>query len=112
PSVADRRRRARQSARSGRSRRSSPAPSQRWRARASAADGTAEAVACRGAADDWRLEIVGFAARPADGSEVYVPATRAASEAVERAIDQLSDGEPLTPDAERELIGNGWAGLR
>ncbi|HET7609225.1 MAG TPA: hypothetical protein VFL84_11150 [Gammaproteobacteria bacterium] len=62
------------------------------------------AVACR-RGGVWRIDLVGVEA--ADG-EVYRPA--GGDSPVAGAVDALIDGEPLEPEAERALVGRGWAG--
>jgi hypothetical protein len=61
------------------------------------------AVACRrdGA---WRVDLVGVEAA---GGEVYRPA--GGDTPLREAVDALIDGEPLERDAERALVGGGWA---
>jgi uncharacterized protein (DUF1778 family) len=61
------------------------------------------AVACR-RDGGWHVDLVGVEAA---GGEVYRPA--GGDSPLRDAVDALIDGEPLPRDAERALVGRGWA---
>src|SRR5262245_26251567 len=60
------------------------------------------AVACR-RDGGWRVDLIGVEA----GGEAYRPA--GGDSPLREAVDARIDGEPLEPDAERALVGRGWA---
>lgn len=74
--------------------------------------GSTTALGCRGD-DGWRVQAATFSAASgtAEPGGVYRPAAGVAS-ALDAAVDELIDGEPLDRAAESEVIAGGWARAR
>lgn len=73
-----------------------------------AGDGSTSALgmSCRQGDGQWRGVLTIAAAMQPDGA--YVPASRASSDALDAAVDDLMSGIPLSQAEEATLIGNGW----
>jgi hypothetical protein len=76
----------------------------------SSSRGTTATLACRNG-DAWQVEVASFGPAAANSATgVYRPATGNTS-ALDGAIDELIDGEPLGAAAEQDLIERGWRPL-
>lgn len=68
------------------------------------------ALACHDQETGWKIEVVLKEPLPtADGHEGFVTAEGAAAQGLSPYLDQRGAGLALSPEAEAELIANGWA---
>ena len=71
--------------------------------------GATTGVACRQDSGRWRIEFQGTVAAEVDADGKVRPAEGRAGDApVDAAVDRLISGDPISADAERALISNGW----
>ncbi len=67
-------------------------------------------IACRGADEGWTDEVLVVSKQASDGAAQsgYEAASSGGQVALEGFIAETIAGEPLSPEEERTLIGNGW----
>jgi len=65
-------------------------------------------VACRGDGGTWQAVMVVLAPVTEAAPDGYVPASGDAGAVLAPALEALQAGEPLSPEREAALIGNGW----